>query len=151
MTNSSSTGALRADLGLLLLRVGAAAPLLFHGSQKLFGAFGGYGIEGTAQWMESIGIPFPTLSVIMAGSAELLGGVAFLTGLFARLMSLPVAFTMLVAGFTAHSGFDATQGGMEYPLLLAAVAGAIGLVGAGRIRLRIPALEPSASREASVA
>ena len=136
------------DLALLLVRLMAGTALAFHGSQKLFGLFGGYGIEGTAGWMESIGIPFPTLSVVLAGSTELVGGIAFITGLFARSLAIPATFTMLVAAFTAHTGFDATQGGMEYPLVLASVAAAIGLAGPGRLslgagRAELPLLRPS--------
>ncbi|QDV09569.1 Putative oxidoreductase MhqP [Planctomycetes bacterium Poly30] len=125
----------RFDLGLLSLRLLTGAVFVFHGSQKLFGAFGGYGIEGTSGWMASIGIPFPTLSTYLAGGAEFFGGLAFLTGILTRLASLPVAFAMLVGAFTAHTGFDATQGGMEYPLVLAAAAVALGLTGPGRISL----------------
>jgi len=139
---------LRTDLGLLALRLMAATILIFHGSQKLFGLFGGHGIEGTAGYMESIGIPFPTLSTVLAGGAEFVGGIAFLTGVFARTLSAPVAFAMVVGAFTAHSGFDVTQGGMEYPLLLATVAVAIGLAGPGRLslgagRIDLPALRPA--------
>ena len=61
--------------GLLLVRVGLAGPMIYHGSQKLFGWFGGYGIEGTAGWMASQGIPFPVLSTTLAGSAEFFGGL----------------------------------------------------------------------------
>jgi len=125
----------RNDYGLFILRALAGSVFLFHGAQKLFGAFGGYGIEGTAGWMESIGIPFPTLSTIMAGGTEFLAGVAFLTGIGTRLLSAPVAFAMLVGAFTAHSGFDVQQGGMEYPLVLAAVAVSLGLSGPGRLSL----------------
>ncbi|MEM6672454.1 MAG: DoxX family protein, partial [Planctomycetota bacterium] len=136
--------------GLLVLRLMAGSALAFHGSQKLFGLFGGYGIEGTAGWMESLGIPFPVASTVLAGGAEFVGGLAFLTGAFARVLSLPVTITMLVAAFSAHSGFDATQGGMEYPLVLAAVAAAIGLIGPGRFslgagRLEVPVLRPAAA------
>ncbi|MEM1450444.1 MAG: DoxX family protein [Planctomycetota bacterium] len=139
---------LRTDLGLLVLRLMAGSVFVFHGAQKLFGLFGGYGIEGTAGWMESIGVPFPVASTVLAGSAEFVGGLAFLTGAFTRTLAVPLAFTMLVAGFSAHSGFDVTQGGMEYPLTLAAVAVTIGLVGPGRLslgagRVDVPVLLPA--------
>ncbi|MEQ8767078.1 MAG: DoxX family protein [Planctomycetota bacterium] len=120
------------DLGLVLVRLALASVFVFHGSQKLFGWFGGYGIDGTAQWMGNLGIPLPIVSTVLAGSAELFGGLLIGLGAFVRLVSIPVAFTMLVAGFTAHSGFDASQGGMEYPLVLALVTAGIGLTGAGR-------------------
>ena len=109
---------LRADLGLLALRLMTGTILVFHGSQKLFGLFGGHGIEGTAGWMESLWIPFPTVSTVLAGGTEFFGGLAFLAGLFVRVFSAPVAFALLVGAWTAHSSFDATKGGMEYPLLL---------------------------------
>ncbi len=132
MKNAQST---RHDLALLALRSMTGIVFAFHGSQKLLGLFGGYGIAGTAGWMESLGIPFPQLSASLAGGTELLGGLALLSGFGQRLLSVPLTFTMLVAAFTAHSGFDGTQGGMEYPLMLAVVAAALGLLGPGRFAL----------------
>jgi len=131
----STTSTTRTDLALLLVRLMAGAVFVFHGAQKLFGLFGGYGISGTAGWMESIGLPLPTVSAVLAGGTEFVGGIALITGLFARTLSVPLAFTMLVGAFTAHSGFDATQGGMEYPLTLAVLAVAIALAGPGRFAL----------------
>ena len=139
---------LRTDLGLLALRLMTGTILVFHGSQKLFGLFGGHGIEGTAGWMESLWIPFPTVSTVLAGGTEFFGGLAFLAGLFVRVFSAPVAFALLVGAWTAHSSFDATKGGMEYPLLLAVVAIALGLQGPGRLsvsagRVDLPLLRPA--------
>jgi putative oxidoreductase len=139
---------LRSDLSLLALRLMAGSVFVFHGSQKLLGLFGGHGIAGTAGWMEGLGIPFPTLSATLAGGAELLGGLALLTGLFARAASVPLVFTMLVGALTAHSGFDAAQGGMEFPLVMAAMALALGLAGPGRLsvgagRVDVPLLRPA--------
>lgn len=128
----------RTNAALFLLRLSAASVFLFHGSQKLFGLFGGYGIAGTAGWMESLGLPFPTVSATLAGSTELLGGLALLTGFALRPLSIPLAFTMLVGAFTAHQGFDVTQGGMEYPLVLAALTAALGLLGPGEWKLPLP-------------
>ena len=128
--------ATRTDLALLALRLMTGVVLVFHGSQMLFGAFGGHGIEGTAGWMESLGIPFPTVSTILAGGTEFFGGLAFLTGVLSRALSAPVAFAMVVGALSAHSGFDVTQGGMEYPLVLAVASLALGLMGPGRISLR---------------
>jgi putative oxidoreductase len=64
---STTTQKRATDTGLFLIRTVLAAVFVFHGSQKLFGWFGGYGIEGTAGWMETVGIPFPTVSALMAG------------------------------------------------------------------------------------
>jgi len=63
------------DAGLVLMRGMLGAVFVFHGSQKLFGWFGGYGLQATGQWMESIGIPFGFVSAALAGSTEFFGGV----------------------------------------------------------------------------
>ncbi len=126
-----------ADAGLLVLRAALAAVFVYHGGQKLFGLFGGYGLAGTAQWMGSIGIPLPYFSAIAAGSVEFFGGLALLFGLWPRLAAAPLIFTMLVAIVTTHWGkFDARAGGMEYPLTLAAALAAIALLGGGRFTIR---------------
>ncbi|MFE6990129.1 DoxX family protein, partial [Streptomyces pharetrae] len=64
----------RRDLGLLLLRLGAGGVLAAHGTQKLFGWFGGHGIEGTGQFMESVGYRPGKTSATAAGLAETGGG-----------------------------------------------------------------------------
>ena len=125
--------ATRSDLGLLILRLMIGAVFVFHGAGKLFGWFGGYGIEGTAGFFESLGIPFPVLSVLLAGGAEFFGGLLLIAGFGVRLIAAPLAFTMLVGAITAHGGaFSAQAGGMEYPLTLAVAAAALGLLGPGR-------------------
>lgn len=122
------------DAGLLTLRAALGVVFIYHGGQKLFGLFGGYGLAGTAQWMGSIGIPLPYVSAIAAGSAEFFGGLALLLGLWPRIAAVPMVFTMLVAIVSAHWGkFDARAGGMEYPLTLAAALIAIALIGGGRL------------------
>ena len=121
------------DAGLLLVRVGLAGPMVYHGSQKLFGWFGGYGIEGTAGWMASQGIPFPVLSTTLAGGAEFFGGLALLLGVLARPAAAALAFTMLVAAWTLRAGgYNAVSGGLEYPLTLALVFAGVAFTGAGR-------------------
>lgn len=119
------------SFGLFAIRAMLAVVFVFHGAQKLFGAFGGYGLDGTAQWMGSIGIPLPWLSALAASLAELLGGLALLTGLWFRPLLIPLFGTMLVAAFVGHAGkgFDAQHGGMEYPLTLAIVV--LGLIATG--------------------
>jgi putative oxidoreductase len=123
----------RRDVGLLMIRAIVGLVLVFHGAQKLFGAFGGPGIEGMTGFNAHLGIPFPELSAYLAASAEFFGGLAIAAGLFSRLASIPVAFTMLVAGFVAHTGFNAATGGGEYPLTLAVVVAALGIIGPGRL------------------
>merc|ERR1711998_620472 len=58
----------------LPLRLIAGLVFSAHGAQKLFAWFGGYGLEGTGQWMESIGLAPGYLMALMAGGAEFFGG-----------------------------------------------------------------------------
>ena len=125
------------DLGLFLIRLMLGVVFVYHGGQKLFGIWGGYGIEGTAGFFEQIGIPFPTVSVVMAGGAEFFGGLALIAGVASRIAGLLLAVTMLVAAFSAHGGaFGAQNDGMEYPLTLAVCAAALALTGSGALALR---------------
>ena len=120
------------DTALFMIRTVLAAVFVFHGSQELFGWFGGYGIEGTAGFMQTIGIPFPTLSALLAGATEFVGGIILLVGTGTRIAAIPMAFTMLVAIATVHrGGFSAQSGGMEYPLTLGVVLVALALTGPG--------------------
>jgi putative oxidoreductase len=122
------------DTALFLIRTVLAAVFVFHGSQKLFGWFGGYGIAATAGFMETIGIPFPTLSALLAGVTEFGGGIILLAGTGTRIAVIPMAFTMLVAIATVHrGGFNAQSGGMEYPLTLGVVLVALALIGPGHL------------------
>ncbi len=59
------------DAGLLLIRIMIGVVFLFYGSQKLFGWFGGYGIKGTGQWFESIGVKPGNVAAALSGLGEL--------------------------------------------------------------------------------
>ena len=139
------------DAGLFSIRAITGIVFSFHGAQKLFGVFGGPGIDGFAGFLGSLNVPLPTLNAYLAGGAEFFGGLALLTGIAARLFTLPLVITMLVASFMVHGGaFSAQANGMEYPLTLALVTLGIGLTGPGRwtaLRLvgvqREPALTPT--------
>ena len=69
------------DLALLLLRVVTGGLLVGHGAQKLFGSFGGNGLDGTGQWLESLGLRPGKLWAGGAGLSEFLGGLLTLLGL----------------------------------------------------------------------
>lgn len=133
---------LHLDAGLLVLRLMLAAVFLFHGSQKVFGAFGGPGIEGFTGYLAHLGVPFPALNAWLAALAELVGGFSLLTGLGLRLLLVPLTVTMLVASFVAHGGaFSAQAGGMEYSLTLAVANLALFLTGSGSYALTLPVQE----------
>ncbi|MEQ9464058.1 MAG: DoxX family protein, partial [Haliea sp.] len=88
----------------LALRIPAGIIFTAHGAQKLFGSFGGYGLEGTGQWMASIGLEPGYLMALGAGSAEFFGGIALLLGLLTRPAALVLAVTMVVAILAVHAG-----------------------------------------------
>lgn len=127
----------KAGLAPLFLRVPVGIILMAHGSQKLFGWFGGYGLVGTGQWMDSIGIHPGILMAGLSGSAEFFGGLALLIGLLVRPAAAVVAFTMLVALFTVHihNGLFLANNGYEYALALAAVAVSLVVSGSGRLAI----------------
>jgi putative oxidoreductase len=113
--------------GPLALRIVAGVIFAAHGAQKLFGWFGGYGLEGTGQWMGSIGLAPGYLMALLAGSAEFFGGLALILGLMVRPAAAALAFAMLVAIITNN--------GYEFGLALLAVAVSLVVTGAGRASL----------------
>lgn len=118
----------------LALRVPAGLIFAAHGAQKLFGWFGGYGLEGTGQWMGSIGLAPGYLMALLAGGAEFFGGLALVFGLLVRPAAAALAFAMLVAIFSVHidKGLFVANNGYEFGLALLAVAASLVVSGAGR-------------------
>lgn len=126
----------RRDLGLLLLRVGTGAVLAAHGSQKLFGWFGGGGIEGTTAGMQAMGFRPPGRSAVVAGFGEAGSGALLALGLATPAAGAAAAGIMSAAvAVHAPAGFFAQGGGYEYPAFLGFTAAAIGLTGPGRYSL----------------
>lgn len=127
---------LSTDQGLaaLVLRIPTGIIFVAHGAQKLFGAFGGHGLEGTGQWMASIGLEPGWLMALLAGSAEFFGGLALILGLLVRPSSALLAFTMLVAIFAVHfeHGLFIANNGYEFALSLLAISVALVFAGGGR-------------------
>ena len=106
-----------------MVRVTAGLLLMPHGSQKLFGWFGGYGVAGTGQFFATkLGLP-ASLAVV-AGLIEFFGGLMLALGLLTRPVAALVFGLMAVAVVQVHLpvGFFWTDGGYEYPLFWAIVA-----------------------------
>ncbi|MDP4172957.1 MAG: DoxX family protein [Bacteroidota bacterium] len=115
---------------VLLLRVIIGIVFFMHGSQKVFGWFGGHGLEATINGFGKFGIP-PFLAYT-ASLAEFLGGIFILLGFMTRIFALGIVIDMAVAIFTVHlkNGFFAPTG-FEFPLVLLTSALGIFLLGAG--------------------
>ncbi|MDI9246421.1 DoxX family protein [Marinobacter sp. CHS3-4] len=139
MNSTFAQKLLHSDAGFaaLILRVPVGLILAAHGAQKLFGWFGGYGLEGTGQWMASIGLEPGFLMALAAGSAEFFGGLALAMGLLSRPAAIVSAFTMLVAIFAVHidNGLFMSNNGYEYALTLFVVSLALAVQGGGRFSL----------------
>jgi putative oxidoreductase len=123
------------DIGLLLLRLAVGLAIAAHGSQKLFGWFGGPGLDGTGQFFTMIGFPPGRRYALMAGLAETGGGLLLALGLFTPLASATVITVMLVAVFSVHikKGFFGQNGGYEYNLVLAVAALTLASTGPGSL------------------
>ncbi|AJP01780.1 DoxX family protein [Streptomyces leeuwenhoekii] len=126
----------RRDLGLLLLRLGTGGVLAAHGAQKLFGWFGGGGIEGTGQAMESMGYAPGRASAMAAGLAEAGGGALLALGLATPAAGAAAAGAMAgAAAVHAPNGFFAQAGGYEYAVSLGLTAAGLAVTGPGRLSL----------------
>ncbi|MEW6991013.1 DoxX family protein [Colwelliaceae bacterium 6441] len=126
-----------AGYSALTLRVPVGIIFMAHGAQKLFGMFGGYGLDGTGGWMESIGLSPGFLMALLAGSGEFFGGLLIVLGLLTRPAAAVLAFTMVIAIFFVHfnNGLFMTNNGYEFGLALLAASVSLALSGAGKLSL----------------
>jgi len=120
------------DIGLLLIRVVIGLTLAAHGSQKLFGLFGGHGLAGTGAFFDSIGFRPGRRYAEIAGATEVACGLMMATGTLTPFAAAGYIGLMLVAGAAVHRhSFFITAGGFEYNLALAAVAAGLAFTGPG--------------------
>ncbi|TEW44763.1 DoxX family protein [Psychromonas algicola] len=124
----------QAGFSTLALRIPIAIIFIAHGAQKLFAWFGGYGLEGTGQWMASIGLEPGYFMALLAGSAEFFGGIALLIGLLTRPTAFVLSLTMIIAIVSVHlaNGLFMSNNGYEFALALLAASVSLMLSGAGR-------------------
>lgn len=126
----------RRDVGLLLLRLGTGGVLAAHGAQKLLGWFGGGGIEGTGQFMESVGYAPGRQSAMAAGLAEAGGGTLLALGLATPAAGAAAAGAMAgAAALHMPNGFFAAEGGYEYAASLGLTAAGLAVSGPGWLSL----------------
>ena len=129
------------DLGLFVARVMLAAVFIPHGSQKLFGLFGGYGFTGTMNFFTGSGMPWVVALLVILG--ESLGSYALLVGLFGRFMAFGIFMIMVGAIFMVHlpngffmNWFGKQAGeGFEYHLLAIGLALAVMINGSGKFSI----------------
>jgi len=123
--------------GLLIARLIIGLLMAGHGAQKAFGWFGGYGLEGTGKFMESLGFRPGRLFAGAAAWGEIVSGLLVAAGLFGAVGPALMLAVMIVAAGTVHwkHGVFVTSNGIEVPLIYAAVAIALALTGPGLFSL----------------
>lgn len=121
------------DFALLLLRCVLGVVFVARGFDRWFGT----GMRATARDFAAAGVPQPQFSAYLAGTVELLGGTFLIIGLLTTIVAGILALQVLAAGYFVHleHGFFIEQGGVEYPLVLAAALVMIVVFGSGRASL----------------
>ena len=124
------------DIGMLILRLVVGGLMVGHGTQKLFGWFGGGGIRGTKGFLGSLGYPAAGAMAVVAGAAEAGGGLLLAAGFVTPLAAAAIAGVLLNAIVTAHwPKVWNTDGGLEFPFAMATAAIAVAFSGPGRFSL----------------
>jgi len=121
------------DSGLLIARLILGLAMAAHGTQKLFGWFGGYGLKGTGEVFNGLGFRPGLLFALAAGLGEVGGGALTTAGLFGPAGPALIILVMLVAIVSVHwpSGFFASSNGIELPVLYLTAALALAFAGPG--------------------
>jgi len=125
--------AITISIALLILRLVVGLTMVVHGTQKLFGWFGGSGLARLRQGLEKQGFKPAWFWVSLVILGEVGGGLSLALGFLTPLGAAGVFGTMFMATFKSHwkNGFILSKGGYEYTLVLMAVSVALGLAGPG--------------------
>lgn len=125
-----------ADLGLLVMRLVVGTIFMAHGAQKVFGWFGGPGLDGFADDLAGMGYSPSDVLAALTGFTELVGGALVVLGLFTPVAAAGLLGVMVNAIWVKwNAGLFAVDGGYELELALAALATALVLAGPGRVAL----------------
>ena len=125
------------SIGLLLLRTVVGLAMAAHGTQKLFGWFGGHGLAGTGGFFEMLGFKPGRLFALAAGATETLGGLLVAFGFLGPVGPALMVSVMIVAAVTVHwkNGYFATANGIELPVMFGIAAIALAFTGFGQFSL----------------
>ena len=120
-----------------LIRFATGLFMIPHGAQKLFGWFGGRGLEATIAGFGKMGYDPGWLTGPLVAGVEFFGGILIAIGLFTRPAAVAAMILMFVAAMDVHlpNGFFWGKGGYEYPLLWSILCAAIAIRGAGRLSM----------------
>lgn len=121
------------SIGLLLLRLVVGLAMAAHGSQKLFGWFGGHGLAGTGGFFEMLGFKPGRLFALAAGTTEIVSGLLVASGFLGPIGPALMVSVMIVAAVTVHwkNGYFATSNGIELPAMFTVAAAALAFTGYG--------------------
>ena len=125
------------DIALLVLRVVVGVIMSAHGLQKVFGVFGGSGMEAFTGMIKGMGFTPPLVWAWIAALSELIGGIFLVLGIMPRLSAFMIGAVMVVAIAKVHgaNGFFMMKGGYEYQLLLLASCVSLILSGGGKLSI----------------
>lgn len=125
------------DTGVFLVRIVIGLLFAGHGAQKLFGWFGGHGLEGTGGFFHGLGYRPGKPFAAAAGLSEFFGGLLLALGLFTPFAAAAIIGVMFnaVAAVHAKNGPWVTNGGWEYPAVLATAVAAVAFIGPGAASL----------------
>lgn len=121
------------SIGLLVARIVVGLLMAAHGTQKLFGWFGGYGLKATGDFFAQLGFRPGRLFAAAASFAELTGGLLIAVGFLGPIGPALMISVMIVAAVTVHwgNGLFAATNGIEVPALYATAGVGLGLIGFG--------------------
>ena len=136
-TTNFAAEATAVSIGLLLLRLVVGLAMAAHGSQKLFGWFGGHGLAGTGGFFEMLGFKPGRVFAFAAGATEALSGILLAAGFLGPVGPALMLSVMIVAALTVHwkNGYFATSNGIELPVMFSVAAIALAFTGFGQFSI----------------